>query len=60
MSLEQSKNVTAHTQKVRKELKHIDVLSSWGFHYLQQMNVQVSAKECCLNTPLRNPLEIEN
>lgn len=43
------KSATAHTQKVRKEPKQIDVISSWGFHYVQ-VNYEVSAKECCLNT----------
>lgn len=39
------KSVTEHVQKVRKEQKHINVISSWGFHHLQQANCAGEGKE---------------
>lgn len=39
------KRVTANTQKVKKEQKHIDTIASWGFHYLQQVNCTGECKE---------------
>ena len=60
VSLERSK-VSLHIfQEVRKEQKHNDVISSWGFHYLKQVNCTGEHKGNVLRTPPRNPLETEN
>lgn len=47
------KRVTANIQKVRKEQKHIDVIASWGFHYLQQVNCAGECKKNVFSTLLQ-------